>query len=194
MRGFLIFLLVISIILLVGGLAKPGKNKRTGKPYNRRKIAIYFGSAVVVLIILTAITAPSNKTTASKGSTASTSTNPPVSLDYVTNKNDGAFITVTAVINPSQDNHTILPKLCKYFSQQAAANPNEMYQANIFDDNTAPQYLGNLGSITTAQNNDFSNHYILSYNYNYTTHNNICNITYGGTNDNNPSDNQSITY
>jgi FlaG/FlaF family flagellin (archaellin) len=147
------------------------------------------GLAVLVAIVIIVVAASSgSKKPAVKAAQAPSS--PPIALNYVLNKNDGSFITVTATINSSYATTQYLPALCKYFSEEAAANSKEYYAGNVFDDATAPQYLGTTNNLTTAQNNDFNDHYILNYNYNPTTHNNVCNIFYGGQN----GKEQSITY
>ncbi len=141
--------------------------------------------ALVVIIIVIAIASGSHRK-----STSIVPNKAPVALNYVSNTNNGSFITITATISPDYVTSTYMPSLCKYFSQEAASHTGEYYDGNVFDDSTAPQYLGTTNNLTTAQNNDFNDHYILSYNYNPSTHNNVCNIFYGGQN----GKEQSITY
>ena len=144
---------------------------------------------IIVVIVIVSIAGSGGKkyNTAVSSKTNSKS---PVTLNYIRNNNDGSFITVIATINPTYVTSQYMPALCKYFSQQAAAHSSEYYDSNVFDDTTAPQYLGTTNSLTMSQNNDFNNHYILSYNYNPSTHNNVCNIFYGGQN----GKEQSINY
>ncbi|MCL4357464.1 hypothetical protein M1512_01025 [Patescibacteria group bacterium] len=140
---------------------------------------------LVVIIIIVAVGSSGHKKTAPIAPSK-----PPVALNYVTNTNNGSFITITATISPNYVTSAYMPVLCKYFSEQATAHSSEYYSGAVFDDSTAPRYLGSGANLTSAQNNDFNNHYILSYNYNPSTHNNVCNIFYGGQN----GKEQSITY
>ena len=154
----------------------------------KSKIVGFIILTIIVVIIIVSIAGSGGK----KHTATSLKTNskPPVTLNYVRNNNDGSFITVIATINPTYVTSQYMPALCKYFSQQAAVHSSEYYTGSVFDDTTAPQYLGTTNSLTTTQNNDFNNHYILSYNYNPSTHNNVCNIFYGGQN----GKEQSINY
>ncbi len=143
--------------------------------------------AVVIIVVIAAVASGGKKSKASNGSS---NNKPPVALNYVTNTNNGSFITVTATLSPNLVTSKYMPNLCKYFSQQAAAHSGEYYTGSVFDDTTAPQYLGTTNNLTATQNNDFNDHYILNYNYNPSTHNNVCNIFYGGQN----GKEQSINY
>lgn len=159
---------------------------------------------VVVVIIIIAVasggnskpsTATSSKTTASKA--VQVPAYPPYPYNTLLDTDTGAIANLNATVTPSENNKTDLPALCKYFSEVAASKPKEYYTANLYDDPTITQKMLDVvvdGTATAAQNNDYDLHYVLNYNYNPTTHDNVCNIQYGGDNDTNPSDNQSISY
>lgn len=55
-------LFILAIVMLVASIIRPGTNKKTGKPFKRKDLAIGFGVAALVLAILTGVTAPSKPT------------------------------------------------------------------------------------------------------------------------------------
>jgi hypothetical protein len=72
MSGLFAVLLLISTIVFIVGLAKPVINKKTGKPFRRRDLAIGLGSLVVVFFVLTGITAPKTNTVATENTSSKT--------------------------------------------------------------------------------------------------------------------------
>jgi hypothetical protein len=142
-------------------------------------------------------TTTKSSATSKVATTVQAPNSPPYPYNTLLNTDTGAIANLNATIDPSENNKTDLPALCKYFSEVAASKPKEYYTANLYDDPTITQKMLDAvvsGSATNVQNSDYDLHYVLNYNYNPTTHNNVCNIQYGGDNDSNPSDNQSITY
>ena len=158
---------------------------------------------VVVVILIIAVSTSSGSNPASTSSkqaaakVAQVPANPPYPYSTLLNNYPSPLAQLNATISPSENNKTDLPALCKYFSEQAAAKPKEYYTVIMLDDPSFTQSeLDQVvnGTASDALNNDYDLHFVLSYNFNPTTHNNVCNIQYGGDNDSSPSDNQSISY
>ena len=74
MHVLFIILLVLSIILLITSVIKPGTNKKTGKPYKRKDLALGFGILIVLFLVLVASTAPKAKIISTKSVTTTNST------------------------------------------------------------------------------------------------------------------------
>jgi hypothetical protein len=51
----------LALVLLIAGVAKPGKNKQTGKQFKRKNIAVGFGLVFIVFAVLASVTAPKTK-------------------------------------------------------------------------------------------------------------------------------------
>jgi hypothetical protein len=159
---------------------------------------------IVIIAVASGGNSKTNTTTSSSQSSKTVSSKSPQAPQYapypytsLLDTDNGAFITINGTVTASESNRTDLPALCKYFSEEAAASPKEYYAANLFDDPSITQDTIKTvvnGNASDAQNNQYDQHYVLNYNYNPTTHNNVCNIMYGGDQDNNASDNQSISY
>lgn len=155
--------------------------------------------AVLIIITIAVISGGQNNTKSSSGQSAKNSSTQaqvtPPQFQIVSTHDTGAEATLTATIAPSVNNKTDMPTLCKYFSQQAASKPKEYYDASVYDDTTAPQLYQTVavnGGGTTAQQNDYDQHYVMQYTYNPTTHFNSCAIYYGGVSD--TSQEQDIKY
>jgi hypothetical protein len=58
MNTLFAILFILALLLLVVSVIKPGVNKKTGKPFKRKDMAIGFGILALAFAILTGITAP----------------------------------------------------------------------------------------------------------------------------------------